>query len=286
VARLDQSVLVTFRDWYLAASDSFAVLGAVRSTHPTQGLLRKALQTAAHAVSALTTLASRAKLHDEGIKSAFEEVRRIAKEDLIPDLRHMSFNDPADPLRDLDTVRTTLAELLSHPKQGGNGGPRPARTPRGPTATMSEVPATGAATVDEVVKTAQVEFADVLVFGDDVADGVSRLPKNLVPPQRVFSCLETMATATRALQKARPGLALKDWLRQKYGLRVQDDTGKVRNNKREKHGHTWHDGTKPRLFRLYIKVNEIGTTDDGLRIYFAWDGECQRLLIGWIGKPG
>jgi hypothetical protein len=150
-------------------------------------------------------------------------------------------------------------------------------------AEISPDPEIPPATVEEAVSKAKLLFAGQLVFGDDVEEGVQALAPDAGPPDKILEYLETLAEMTSRRQSNSLGKNMMDWLREN-GLKASNESETIRNSSAEMQKRTWNDGRVQRRFEAHLKPSEGTSPDRCVRIYFDYDPEAKRTIVGWVGR--
>lgn len=141
-------------------------------------------------------------------------------------------------------------------------------------------------TVAEAVAKAESRYPQLLVFGNDVAGGVQTLAENAGPPDKILAYLTGLADLAQALRNGPLGATTVQWLKE-HGLHVSGESETIQNSKAEMKQRTWHDGLRRREFDLHLKPTDATSPDRCVRIYFDWDSDQRRVVVGWLGrKPG
>jgi hypothetical protein len=138
-------------------------------------------------------------------------------------------------------------------------------------------------TVAEVVARARQDYADALLFGDDVDTGVRGLAEDAGPPDKVLLYLSTLADLARTRRSGSLGTSVIAWLNQR-NISASAESETVTNSATERQRRTWHDGTTRRPFVLHLKPAEATTPDRCVRIYYDWDEQRQQYIVGWVGR--
>lgn len=139
------------------------------------------------------------------------------------------------------------------------------------------------ATVVEAIEKARESSETILVFGDDVALGVKSLAIDAGPPEKILHYLRQLSALAEERQKGPLGVNTIQWLRDR-GVIASGESETVRNSSSEMRKRTWHDGSTRRPFELHLKPNEAASPDRCARIYFDYDEDHKRVVIGWIGR--
>lgn len=138
-------------------------------------------------------------------------------------------------------------------------------------------------TVEEAIRFAREKYASDLVFGDDVNRGVSGLAPTAGPPEKVLIYLGHLA-AMASLRRAKGlGAAPVKWL-QDRGADCTGESLTIRNSVSEQRKRTWHDGTGKRVFETHMKPTDGTHPDRCVRIYFDYDDQIGRAVVGWVGR--
>ena len=142
------------------------------------------------------------------------------------------------------------------------------------------------ATVAAAVEKAKKKYGSLLVFGDDVEAGVIFLADDAGPPDKILDYLRGLAELATALRKGALGASKVKWLEDR-GFHVSGESDTIRNSKAEMKLRTWHDGQVRREFEFHMKPSDATSPDRCVRIYFDWDQDLRKVVIGWVGrKPG
>ncbi|MCK9521432.1 MAG: hypothetical protein M0R76_00100 [Proteobacteria bacterium] len=142
------------------------------------------------------------------------------------------------------------------------------------------------ATVDAAVEKAKQKHSSVLVFGNDVNGGVNTLADDAGPPDKILDYLRGLAELAIALRKSPLGASKVKWLEDR-GFHVSGESDTIRSSKAEMKLRTWHDGQVRREFEFHMKPSDATSPDRCVRIYFDWDQDLRKVVIGWVGrKPG
>ncbi|NJK32405.1 MAG: hypothetical protein HC927_08340 [Deltaproteobacteria bacterium] len=137
--------------------------------------------------------------------------------------------------------------------------------------------------VAQAVEWAKRMYAELLIFGDDVPDGVKKLSEDAGPPDKILEYLGGLAKLAEALRSGPLAATHVQWLKTRnYAASNESDT--IRKNRVEMQKRTWHDGHARREFDLHLKPNEATSPDRCVRIYFDWDDEAKKVIVGWVGR--
>jgi hypothetical protein len=144
-------------------------------------------------------------------------------------------------------------------------------------------------TLEKAVKQAKNDFSENLLFGNDVDSGVKGRSKDAGPPDKVYYYLKTLSEVTEIKRTEHP-----DWclvlLTRMYGCNCSSESDGVQKNENCMRKRTWHDGTGYSRFIDHLKPSEGERLPGGIwdnfciRIYFEWDEETQKTIVGWIGE--
>ena len=139
--------------------------------------------------------------------------------------------------------------------------------------------------VDEAVEKAKARYPR-LVFGDDVIQGIADLAETAGPPNKILGYLGSLSALGDALDNGALGATIVQWLKDR-GVHVSGESETIRNSRAEIKERTWHDGQKRREFDLHLKPSDATSPDRCVRIYFDWNAEKKKIVVGWVGpKPG
>jgi hypothetical protein len=137
--------------------------------------------------------------------------------------------------------------------------------------------------VAEAVSRAETLFGGELVFGDEIEDGVQSLAVDAGPPDKIYEYLKTLAEMTVKRRGNGLGKNMLDWLREQ-GLKASNESDNIRNSAADMQKRTWHDGRVQRRFETHLKPNESTSPDRCVRIYFEYDPEAKKTIVGWVGR--
>lgn len=138
-------------------------------------------------------------------------------------------------------------------------------------------------TVSEAVQTARARFADALVFGANVDDGIRTLAPDAGPPEKVLSYLEHLAEMVRTRKSKGLGAQMLKWL-QLRNVTGSGESQTVRNSDAERRKRTWDAAGEQRVFETHLKPSDGVHPDRCVRIYFDYDDARQMAVIGWVGR--
>jgi len=142
------------------------------------------------------------------------------------------------------------------------------------------------ATVEAAVEKAKKKYGSFLEFGDNVDAGIVSLAEAAGPPDKVLDYLRGLADLAAALRRGAIGATKVKWLEDR-GFHVSGESDTIKNSKAEMKLRTWHYGLKRREFELHMKPSEATSPDRCVKIYFDWDQDLAKVVVGWIGrKPG
>jgi hypothetical protein len=139
------------------------------------------------------------------------------------------------------------------------------------------------ATLSEAVARARRELGTDLQFGDEVDTGMRELAPDAGPPAKIYEHLKTLAEMTTVRRTNGLGKNVLDWLRAK-GVRASSESETVRNSPSEMAKRTWRVDGQSRRFEMHLKPNDATSPDRCVRIYFEYDSNAKRTMIGWIGR--
>jgi cell division protein FtsB len=138
-------------------------------------------------------------------------------------------------------------------------------------------------TVTEAVERAKWIYDGLVVFGDDVATGMTRLADNAGPPDKILGYLGGLAKLAEARRKGALGASVVQWLKDR-GYTASGESDTIKNNKTEMQKRTWHDGSAQREFDLHLKPSDATSPDRCVRIYFDWSDTTKAVVVGWVGR--
>jgi hypothetical protein len=137
-------------------------------------------------------------------------------------------------------------------------------------------------TLGEAVEQAQKEFADNLIFGSDVEEGVGERNKDAGPPDKVYFYLQTLSEITGIKRNKHQNFPLV-LLARMYGCNCAGGSSKemLYDDGGGKSGFVDH--LRPAESRSPYYIDKF---DDGncIRIFFKWSEETKQTIVGWIGK--
>ncbi len=140
------------------------------------------------------------------------------------------------------------------------------------------------ATLWDAVESAGQRNEDVLVFGSDVLDGVSRLSDEAGPPDKVLYYLDQLAEMTRRRNDGDLGTSANGWLAAR-NVTASGESETIRNSPSEMRRRTWDDGMgNRRAFEQHLKPNDAAPPDLCVRIYHDYDAIQRRTIVGWVGR--
>lgn len=137
--------------------------------------------------------------------------------------------------------------------------------------------------VQEAVSVAKEECA-YLIFGPDVDKEASQLAPQAGPPSKILRHLQVLDDLARTkADQGSLGTGEAQWLKSR-GLTVSGESETTRNSKAAMKRRTWSDGTSSREFERHVKTTDGTSPDLCVRIYYDWDEEQQKLIIGSVGR--
>lgn len=138
-------------------------------------------------------------------------------------------------------------------------------------------------TVEEAVLLAMDRFESTLLFGASVNDGLRTVSPDAGPPDKVLSYLRALSDLTEARRKGVLGTTAIKWLESR-GVIASGESETIRNSPAERQARTWDDGSGGRRgFDLHLKPSEATSPDRCVRVYFDYDEERRKTIIGWVG---
>ena len=146
-----------------------------------------------------------------------------------------------------------------------------------------EEPDTPPSTVRDAVQRAMNE-CELLRFGSDVLEGVADLAPNAGGPSKILDYLRTLNTMTVQMNEGPLGDDMLSWLRRK-SIKVSGESETILNSRREMAKRTWDDGSgKKRRFEKHMKPSDKTSPDRCVRIYFDYDEQLGKTIVGWVGR--
>ncbi len=134
-------------------------------------------------------------------------------------------------------------------------------------------------TVADAVSQARAQFDHILVFGRDVDGAVKELDTDAGPPEKVFRHLKILAELGRSLNQGSIGETQIEWLRS----RGVDASGES-DTRRKAGGRTWWVEDERLVFDRHTKPSDATSLGRCVRIYFHYDSNRRKMLIGWVGR--
>jgi hypothetical protein len=137
-------------------------------------------------------------------------------------------------------------------------------------------------TLEKAVEQAQKEFADNLIFGNDIERGVKERNKDAGPPDRVYYYLKTLSEITGIKRTVHPNFSLA-LLARMYGCNCADGSSKEMLYDGGGGESGFADHLRPAESKSPYYIDKF---DDGncIRIFFKWSEETKKTIVGWIGK--
>lgn len=148
---------------------------------------------------------------------------------------------------------------------------------------ISPETSTPPATVADAVGQAREAFSDWLIFGDDVNDGVAGLAPEAGPPEKIFSYFSRLAEMTTEMSSGSIGTSAIDWLRQR-GVDASTESETIKSSAVEMQKRIWHDGTSDRQFHFHLKPTDATSPDRCVRIYYEYEPQIEKIIVGWVGR--
>ena len=138
-------------------------------------------------------------------------------------------------------------------------------------------------TVHDAFEQAKV-ISQWLVFGEDVLQGISRLAPDAGPPEKILSYLLELDSMTAELRRGSLGVPMHQWLRDR-NVESSPESDTTRNNPTRMARRQWDDGSgNRRQFEYHLKPNDGAPPNRCVRIYFEYDQESRKTIVGWIGR--
>lgn len=138
--------------------------------------------------------------------------------------------------------------------------------------------------IQDAVDAARTRFAAHLVFGSNVEESVLTVAADAGPPDKVFEYLRTLSEMTERRREGGLGKDMLVWLKEQ-GAKASSESETVLNSAAEMQKRTWDAGTgKVRRFSKHLKPKDGTSPDQCVRIYFEYDEDSQRTIVGWVGR--
>lgn len=139
-------------------------------------------------------------------------------------------------------------------------------------------------TVEEAVLIAMDQFDSTLIFGASVNEGIRTVAPDAGPPDKVLSYLKALSSLTEARRKGPLGTTAIKWLGSR-GVIASGESETVLNSTKEQQARIWEDGAgTKRPFNTHLKPSEATSPDRCVRVYFDYDENRRKTIIGWVGK--
>lgn len=184
-------------------------------------------------------------------------VRELAEENEV--LRKQADKRLRDQRKDADKSRREIAWLKSELTLRRKGPARPSPKLREPTAL-------------DVVGWAAKELAPHLVFGKAAFEAAAEVEQGECSPHKLYSYLAKLREHAQAGRVGTDTDTIR-WLRQR-GCDVSGESETTQNEC----DRTWPVAGKRVRFDLHMKPSQ------STRVYFRWDPEGGRYLVGWVGR--
>ena len=141
-------------------------------------------------------------------------------------------------------------------------------------------------TVLEAYEAAKNQFANYLIFGNDVNAGIKTIRDYAGPPDRIFTYLETLKDFCIYKRNYNTPYDDADVLKM-FGCICSHEKPEHLRNQKVIDDRNFDDGSNNRnSFELHLKPNTFDPASGKsrtVRIYFKWDEKQQKVIIGWIG---
>lgn len=135
--------------------------------------------------------------------------------------------------------------------------------------------------VADAVAAARKAFAENLIFGERVDEGVAGLNSQAGPPEKVYRYLSALNDLALARKQGPLGLGIVEWLDER-GVVCSVESETVRRSGER----SWPIGGMPVEFDFHLKPSDGVSPDRCVRIYFDFD-PAGNARIGWLGRhPG
>lgn len=146
-------------------------------------------------------------------------------------------------------------------------------------APQRELPPT---TVSEAIDRARRSLPR-LYFGGDVDRGVGTLSSEAGPPDKILDYFEALQKMAEAQSQGPLGVAQVQWLKD-HGFHASGESETITNSDKEMRKRTWSGLKGRQQFETHMKPNDSISPDKCVRIYFDFDHETNRVVIGWVGR--
>jgi len=139
--------------------------------------------------------------------------------------------------------------------------------------------------VEEALRVARKKLRGIL-FGKDVDDEASRLASDAGPPSKVYEHLSHLDEMADLLmnRSGSLGTTQMQWLRER-NIEVSGENETTLNSPAAMQRRTWDDGLGGRrAFTDHLKTSNATSPDRCVRIYYEWDSDAERLIVGCVGR--
>ena len=135
-------------------------------------------------------------------------------------------------------------------------------------------------TVEDVVYQA-MDSCKNLIFGDDVLTSIQDLAADAGPPKKISRYLDELDALTGQRQNSSIGMSVRQWLSER-NVAYSPESKTIRDSPEEMRKRTWDDGSgKKREFEDHLKPSDSTSPNRLVRIYFCYDRELNKTIIGW-----
>jgi len=221
------------------------------------------------------------RLKEEAAREAFERMRREAEQRGDQSAVAEQYFNEAARLEGLVSQKTEEIEHLKAQVESLLEAMR--YTPEAPIYEIPPDSLPDPTTVEEAVDLAGRRFADDLLIGANVADGISTLSPDAGPPDKIFQYLETLAEMTRLRRDKGLGKDVIQWLKEQ-GLKASGESESVLASAEEMQKRTWDAGGVSRGFEKHLKPTDGTSPDRCVRIYFDYDDARKKTVVGYVGR--
>ncbi len=152
-----------------------------------------------------------------------------------------------------------------------------------PPSVVEEERDTPPSTVEQAVSRAR-DDCEHLTWGEDVDDGIDGLARDAGPPLKIYQYLRDLNSVTAKLAEGRLRTGMHQLLRD-MNVKVSGESETIRRSPAEMAKRTWDDGSGARReFEDHLKPKDSTSPDRCVRIYFGYDKELGKTIVGWVGR--
>ena len=138
-------------------------------------------------------------------------------------------------------------------------------------------------TIEDAVEYAKSGCAN-LRFGTDVDKGISGLARQAGPPGKVLRYLWELNEMTHLLNEDALGMPMRQWLYER-GVSVSGESETTGGSAAQMSKRTWDDSFgEKKPYYYHLKPSDGTSPDRCVRIYFEYEKDSARTIVGWIGR--